>query len=178
MRRGLRLPRRGTAATTAMLCAALVGCNAPAKAPTSPAAALPTSATAGSTTIVAIAPPPAPAAPPKSLCTFFGLDKIGGVAGELFRRASSRLRTALGLEGRFPGLQPKPPLLPITDPSNLSEDGPPAVKAAAEAKMEEDQAAQKVQALRYLGTIGCGGCYPEIEDAMLAALDDGTEAVG
>lgn len=155
----------------------VAGCNAPQKAPVPPVTPAPTSAAAGATTIVAIAPPAAPAAPQPSLCGFLGLDKVGGALGELFRRASSRIRTALGLEGRFPGLQPKPPLLPITDPSNLSPDAPPAVQAAAAVKNEEDQSAQKIQALRYLATIGCGGCYPTVEEAILAALDDCTEAV-
>lgn len=155
----------------------VAGCNAPVKAPVPPLTPTPTSASAGATTIVAIAPPAAPATPPNSLCNFLGLDKSLGVAGELFRRVSSRVRSALGLEGRFPGLQPKPPLLPITDPSNLGPDAPPAVQAAASVKNEEDQSAQKVQALRYLATIGCGGCYPTVEDALLAGLDDCTEAV-
>ena len=86
-----------------------------------------------------------------------------------------RIRNLLGM--RFPGLEAKPPLLAITDPANMTEDSPPAVKAAAEIKAQEDQAAQKIKALRYLATIGCGGCYPDVEDAFLAALDDCTEEV-
>jgi hypothetical protein len=81
----------------------------------------------------------------------------------------------------FPGLgdalQPGPPLLPITDPANLSPDAPPAVQTAAKIKAEEDQAAQKIQALRYLATIGCAGCYPGVDDALIAALEDCTEEV-
>lgn len=156
----------------------VVGCaGAGKKAATPPAAPAPSSATAGATTIVAIAPPPAPAGPQASLCSFLGLDKMGAGLGGLFQRAFSRLKNALGLTGKFPGLQAMPPVLPITDPANLSPDAPPAVQAAAKAKMDEDQAGQKIQALRYLATLGCGGCYPDVESAMLTALDDCTESV-
>lgn len=127
--------------------------------------------------MVAVAPPAQPCCPRQTLPQFLGLNKIGAGIGGLFQRLASRVKTALGLEGRFPGLQARPPLLPITDPANLGENASPAAKAAAEVKAEEDGAAQKVQALRYLATIGCGGCYPSVEDAFLAALDDCTEAV-
>ncbi|MCE9605182.1 MAG: hypothetical protein K8U03_09815 [Planctomycetia bacterium] len=155
-----------------------IGCAGAGKPPTPPALpAAPSSATAGATTIVAIAPPPAPAGPSCTLAGFLGLDKLGAGIGGLFQRAFSRIKNALGLTGKFPGLQAQPPVLPITDPANLGPNAPPAVKAAAAAKMEEDQAGQKIQALRYLATLGCGGCYPAVEDAMLAGLDDCTEAV-
>ena len=61
---------------------------------------------------------------------------------------------------RFPGLEAKPPVLAITDPANLGEDASPAVQAAAKVKAEEDGAQQKIKALRYLATIGCGGSIP------------------
>jgi hypothetical protein len=66
--------------------------------------------------------------------------------------------------------------LSITDPANL-DSGTPAVEAAAEIKQQEDAAPQKIKALRYLAKIGCGGCYPSVEDALLDALDDCTEEV-
>jgi hypothetical protein len=155
----------------------IVGCAAAGKSAAPPAAApAPTSATTGSTTIVAIQPA-APSGPTASLCSFLGLDKMGAGLGGLFQRAFSRLKNALGLTGKFPGLQAMPPVLPITDPANLGPDAPPAVQAAAKAKMDEDQAGQKIQALRYLATLGCGGCYPDVESAMLTALDDCTESV-
>ncbi len=69
-----------------------------------------------------------------------------------------------------------PPVLAITDPKNADSSNP-AVKAAAAAKADEDQAAQKIKAIRYLATLGCAGCYPDVEDALLASLDDCTEAV-
>ena len=74
-------------------------------------------------------------------------------------------------------MEPKPPLVPITDPANSSEEASPAVQAAAKVKADQDQAEQKIQALRYLATIGCTECYPDVEDALLAALDDCTESV-
>lgn len=133
------------------------------------------SAQAPGTTIVAIAPPAAPSEPPPNLLDFLGINQIQGKVcgglGYLFRQAQNRLGKY------FPGLEPKPPVKSITDPANLSEDSPPAVSAAAKIKAEEDAAEQKIKGLKYLSTIGCGGCYPDVEEALLAALDDCTEAV-
>jgi hypothetical protein len=53
----------------------------------------------------------------------------------------------------------------------------PAEAAAAGAKADEDAAPQKIKAIRYLATLGCAGCYPGIEDALLESLDDCTEEV-
>ncbi|MFM2097065.1 MAG: hypothetical protein RIS70_4189, partial [Planctomycetota bacterium] len=59
--------------------------------------------------------------------------------------------------GRFPGMEKKPPLKKIADPENLKSDNP-AIKKAAEIKKEEDLAKQKIKAVKYLASIGCG-CY-------------------
>lgn len=155
-----------------------VGCSSAQKAPDVPnTPPPPTSANAGNTTIVAIAPPAQACCKKQTLPEFLGIKGLfkglGGVGGHLF----SRLLRATDLTGRFPALQPQPPLLPLTDPANLSPDAPPVVQAAAEAKQEEDKAAQKVMALRYLATLGCGGCYDKIEDALIEALNDCTEEV-
>jgi hypothetical protein len=75
----------------------------------------------------------------------------------------------------FPGLEPKPALLPITAAGG--EGASPAVAAAAQIKAEEDKADQKIKAIRYLSTLGCVKCYAGIEDGLLAALGDCTEAV-
>jgi hypothetical protein len=77
--------------------------------------------------------------------------------------------------GRFPGLERKPPLKRIADPENLESDNP-AIKTAAEAKQQEDLKKQKIKAIRYLATVGCG-CYPGVAEALMAALDDCTEEV-
>lgn len=79
-------------------------------------------------------------------------------------------------EGNFPMCEKKPKLLRIADPQNL-ESKNPAIKKAAEIKAEEDLAAQKIKAIKYLGEIGCQDCYEGVDDALLAALDDCTEAV-
>lgn len=130
------------------------------------APAPPTSATAGATTIVAVAPP---ATPHPTLWQFLGSDQIHAdmaCKGQLF----------LGIMGRyFPFLNGPPPPPPIDDPANL-ESPNPAVKAAAEVKAEEDAAPAKAQALEYLASVGCG-CYPDVQDALLAGLDDCTEVV-
>lgn len=145
--------------------------------PAGPIPEAPTSAAAGGQTIVAIAPPAAPCCKKQTLPEFLGLTDAARAVGGAIHSGISCIATALDLEGRFAGLQPKPPLLPITDPANMNENAPPAVKAAAEAKKEEDSAGQKIMALRYLAELGCGGCYPDIEDALLASLDDCTEEV-
>ncbi len=80
--------------------------------------------------------------------------------------------------GNFPGLERKPPLTRIADPANLASDNP-AIKAAAEIKKAEDMKAQKIKAIKYLASIGCG-CYDKdgkITDALLAATDDCTPEV-
>lgn len=163
--------------TVCLLGAGCASMASPAADPAPATSPLPTSATVGDRDIVAIAVPAAGCCKKQTLPEFLGLDRLGAGIGGLFQRVFSRFQTALGLEGKFPGLQPKPPLTSITDPSNLSEDAAPSVQAAAKVKAEQDKAAQKIQGLRYLATIGCGGCYPEVEDALLAALDDCTEAV-
>jgi hypothetical protein len=80
--------------------------------------------------------------------------------------------------GNFPGLERKPPLKSIADPSNL-ESGVPAMEAAAKIKQAEDLKMQKIKAIKYLASIGCG-CYDKdktITNAMLASLEDCTEEV-
>jgi hypothetical protein len=77
--------------------------------------------------------------------------------------------------GNRPGMERKPPLKRIGDPQNLMSKNP-AIKTAAEIKNEEDLKKQKIKAIKYLASIGCG-CYPGVKEALLAALDDCTEAV-
>lgn len=151
----------------------VVGCAAPPTPPTPPtpdlAGALQSLANADSALVSINAP--APCCDRQNLPQFLGVECVAkGVAGLV-----NRLRNRLGMA--FPGLEAKPPVLAITDPANMSEDAPPAVKAAAGIKAEEDAAAQKIKAIRYLATIGCGGCYPDVEDALIAAMEDCTEEV-
>ncbi len=80
--------------------------------------------------------------------------------------------------GNHPQWEKTAPLKRIADPANLQSPNP-AIKAAAEIKAEEDLAPQKIKALKYLATIGCG-CYDKegkVEAALLAGLNDCTEEV-
>ncbi|MCP4094721.1 MAG: hypothetical protein GY748_00625 [Planctomycetaceae bacterium] len=83
--------------------------------------------------------------------------------------------------GNKPQRESKPKLVKLTDAANLSPEGPKVLKAAAEIKMAEDLAPQKIKAIKYLATIGCG-CYNKknadmVETAILEALDDCTADV-
>lgn len=155
--------------TTWICFIALISCVGCASVPSAaPASLPPTSAQAGATTIVAVA---APSAPGMTLPKFLGLDLVvGGV-----RCVGQRVRNQLG--SRFPGLESKPAIKSITDPANLGPDASPAEKAAAEAKMEDDKAPQKAKAIRYLASRGCGECYPDTENALMAAMDDCSEDI-
>lgn len=137
-------------------------------------AAAPVAAAGPADVYIAAAPA---AAPPLTLPQFLGVDQCKQHTAEGFgalRQFVHRLFPAL--ETAFPGAEGPPPVAPVSSPENL-ESPSPAVAAAAKIKQEEDQAQQKILALNYLASIGCGGCYPEVEDALLAAMDDCTEDV-
>ena len=162
--------RLAKVALVSLLAVAVSGCAAPAVAPTAAAPALPTSASVGGANIVAISPPGQQCCPKQTLPQFLGI--VG--ACEHVKGLLNRLRNRLG--AIWPGLEAKPELLSITDPANMESDNP-AVASAAAVKAEEDAAAQKAKAIAYLASVGCAGCYPGIEEALLAALDDCTELV-
>ncbi len=151
-----------------LLTAALfLGCAAaPTAAPSADAPPVPALNTGPSTIVVG----QQPCCPKQTLPQFLGLTGLCKATGALL----TRIRARLGM--RWPGLEDRPPLLPIADPAN-AESSNPAVAAAAEVKAQEDAAPQKIKGLRYLATIGCGGCYPDVEQALLAGLDDCTESV-
>ncbi len=111
--------------------------------------------------------PPAPAAP-KTIWSFMGIPQgFNKVHGALFNR-----------HGFLPGLEKKPALKSLADPANLASEVP-VIKKAAEVKAAEDLKPQKIKAIRYLASIGCG-CYDtdgSITDALVAATDDCTEDV-
>ena len=80
--------------------------------------------------------------------------------------------------GNRPRMERKDPIKRIADPANLESDNP-AIKAAAEIKKAEDMKLQKIKAIKYLATIGCG-CYDKdgkITEALIAATDDCTPDV-
>lgn len=66
-------------------------------------------------------------------------------------------------------------MLRIGDPKNL-ESLNPAIKKAAEIKVEEDLKPQKIKAIKFLARTGCG-CYEGVAEALIAALSDCTEEV-
>ena len=110
-------------------------------------------------------------------------------ASEAFSQAPPTVWHALGIpqtfkhfsdvtrnrSGNHPGLEKKPPLKKLADPANLKSDIP-AVAKAAEIKAQEDLAPQKIKALKYLASVGCG-CYGGIAEAFAAAMEDCTEEV-
>jgi hypothetical protein len=111
-------------------------------------------------------PPPPP--PPTTLWSFLGIPQ-----GMRYVRDNT-----LNRSGNRPGLERQPPLKPIADPKNL-ESKDPAIKKAAEVKQAEDLKKQKIKAVKYLASIGCG-CYNRdgsITDALLKSMDDCTEEV-
>jgi hypothetical protein len=160
------------AAIVVWLCVvlALPGCATPPAPATPPTPAAPTSAAVGGTTVVAVAGPEQKCCPKQTLWEFLGVAQL--VKGAFF--VAGQVLNRVGKV--YPGLEPKPPVLALNDPKNLQSPNP-AVKGAAEVKADEDQAEQKAKAIAYLGKIGCGGCYPDVEVALLAALDDCTESV-
>lgn len=148
-----------------------------AAAPAAPAAVPPpTTAQAGSTTVVAVAPPAQPCCK-QTLPEWLGLTNCCAKIQRI-------LSVIPGLVGLFaPGMGQamsdaanQPPLLPVNSPANLQSSNP-AVQTAAQVMNDENQAPQKIAAINYLATIGCAGCYPDVEAALLASLDDCTESV-
>jgi hypothetical protein len=151
-----------------------VGCaSTPASTAAAPAAP-PTSASAGNSTIVAIAPP---AAPQQNLLDFLGITAIGKCLGQCAACLGGMLPNLIpGFNSGLGQLANMPPVLPLNDPANLKSSNP-AVAAAAAAMRDEDAAPQKIAALEYLATRGCSSCVPGAEEAMLSGLEDCTESV-
>ncbi len=116
----------------------------------------------------ALVPTIAPAAPTPTLWRYLGIPQT-----------AKALRSGLvNRRGNLPGLERKPPLIPIAAPENLLSPNP-AIKAAAEIKQAEDMKMQKIKAIKYLASLGCG-CYDKdgkITDALLAGTDDCTPDV-
>lgn len=111
-------------------------------------------------------PVAAPAAP--TLWSFLGVPQgFKKVKGALTNRNGNR-----------PQAEPKAALKALNDPANL-ESPDAAIKRAAEIKKAEDLKPQKIKAIKYLTSIGCG-CYDKdgsVTDALVAASEDCTEDV-
>ena len=115
--------------------------------------------------VVAAADPAVPPAEPNTLWHFLGIPQ-----------GCDKIKDAIkNKKGDCPCKERKPPLKRIADPANLDSQNP-EIKAAAKIKAEEDLVPQKVKAIKYLASVGCG-CYPGVRDALLACLGDCTEEV-
>lgn len=160
-----------------MLWTALVsGCATGGAGNTAAVAPQPAPAPAAGPADVYIAAAPAAASPP-SLPQFLGLDMVAACAQKTKTEVHNTVHRLFPiLSTAFPDPAGPPPPIPLGSPANLDSPSP-AVAAAAKIKQEEDQAQQKILALNYLAEVGCGGCYPEVEQALLAAMDDCTEEV-
>ena len=115
----------------------------------------------GQTAVPAVASPP-------TLWSFLGVPQgFKKVRGALTNRRGNR-----------PQAEPKDALKALNDPANL-ESPDAAIKRAAEIKKAEDLKPQKVKAIKYLTSIGCG-CYDKngsVTDALVASAEDCTEDV-
>jgi len=132
----------------------------------------PTTAQAGSTTIVAVAPPAPGLLSQADTPGFLGLTGLFQGLGKGIDCIRNRWAVA------FPGFRGQTARVGHHGSGEHgTERAARGSKAAAEIKAEEDAAPQKIKALRYLATIGCAGCYPGVEEGLLAALDDCTESV-
>lgn len=113
--------------------------------------------------------PAVPAVPaPPTLWSFLGIPQgVKKVQGALTNRRGNRPQT-----------EPKDALKALNDPANL-ESPDAAIKKAAEIKKAEDLKPQKIKAIKYLTSIGCG-CYDKdgsVTKALVAAAEDCTEEV-
>ncbi len=107
----------------------------------------------------------APPSSPRTLWQFLGIPQnVHKLQDSLLNR-----------KGNHPNFERKPPLKKLADAANLESDVP-AIKKAAEIKMQEDLKDQKIKGIKYLSEVGCG-CYEGVKEALLAALDDCTEEV-
>ncbi len=88
-------------------------------------------------------------------------------------RCATPLRTVAAIDRRPSATDP---IKRIADPENLQSPNK-AIRTAAEVKADQDLAPQKIKAIKYLATVGCGCYKPEVKEALLEALDDCTEAV-
>lgn len=111
---------------------------------------------------------PAAVAPPTTLWNFLGIPQ-----------GANKLKDATAnRRGNRPDAERTDPLRRLADPKNLDPEMPKSVQAAAKIKQQEDLAPQKIKAIKYLATMGCG-CYQKmgVREALLESLDDCTEDV-
>ena len=106
--------------------------------------------------------------PPTTLWSFLGIPQ-----------GANKLKDATAnRRGNRPDAERTDPLRRLADPKNLDPEMPKSVQAAAKIKQQEDLAPQKIKAIKYLATMGCG-CYQKmgVREALVESLDDCTEEV-
>lgn len=153
---------RGTHAllTSAAMAAAILFAATPARAQLTP-----TPAGGGPVQVAAC----------RSCCSIWdalGVQQLGQFGSGLMKTSLGQaLMQVVGPVGRALGLGPS--LM-----ADAFKKAPPgsAMNVANKIKTEEKKAPLKIKALRYLATQDCN-CYPEVIDAILAALEDCTEEV-
>jgi hypothetical protein len=150
--------RLALAVATAVACGA--GCAAPPPVPVPPPVH-------GVPVPAVPVPVAAPACP--TIFDFLGVEALHVKVTPLLKDKCALLGQA------FPFLQTHALLKPVMDPANLASASP-AIAGAAAVAAAEAAAPQKIAAVKYLAKVGCG-CYPEVEQAFLAALEDCTEEV-
>lgn len=142
-----------------------------------PAAPTPTTVQAANGTTVVSVAPPAQQCCKQTLPQWLGLSNCCAKIQRLLSAIPGLVGLfAPGLGNTMSDIANQPPLLPVNAPQNLQSSNP-AVQTAAQVANEQNQAKQKIAAIQYLATIGCAGCYPGVEEALLASLDDCTESV-
>ncbi|MEI8373355.1 MAG: hypothetical protein WCJ35_11055 [Planctomycetota bacterium] len=107
-------------------------------------------------------------APPTTLWNFLGIPQ-----------GTNKLKDATAnRRGNRPNAERTDPLRRLADPKNLDPEMPKSIQAAAKIKQQEDLAPQKIKAIKYLATMGCG-CYQKmgVREALIESLDDCTEDV-
>lgn len=100
-------------------------------------------------------------------------DKLG--VTNAIKKAKEKRDARINKDGCSPEKEKKPQLVKISDKKNLESDNP-LLAIAAKAKQDQDLIPQKLKALRYLSTLGCG-CNADVEPAILAAMEDCAPAI-
>ncbi len=101
---------------------------------------------------------------PTTIWTFLGVDQLI----EHHHQKHDRVMATLGQH--FPDLEPK---LPVVLNTSLQAVASPSVVVhnAAHVLAAEQQAPQKIKAIKAVAKVGCAG-YPQVEEALLAGMDD------
>lgn len=75
-------------------------------------------------------------------------------------------------DGNSPNAERKPLLKPLSHEDFLKPEADPILKKAAEAKVANDLAPQKIKALKYMASLGCGCSKQDFEAAIIAGMED------